>query len=110
MPKRMNDDDVMNYVYGKLFGDLDGIESHALFDENEGTKGMHEIEGTAMNAEPEEKGSGGVKMTIEPLMASVAETGKMSSGDDDKEDEDEKDRLKGIGGMSSLMAQLHGSR
>lgn len=105
MVKRMSDDDVMNYVYGKLFGDLDGIESHALFDED----GEHAVEGANANAEPESQGSGGVKVTIEPLMASVAEGEKMSSGDDEDEDEEE-DKLKGIGGMSPLMAQLHGGR
>lgn len=105
MVKRMNDDDVMNYVYGKLFGDLDGMESHAMFDEDEG--GLTPNDDVVKNAEPAEAGSGGVKITVEPLMASAAESSKLSSGDDDEEDED---KLKGIGGMSPLMAQLHGGR
>lgn len=102
MPKRMSDDDVMDYVYGKLFGDLDGIESHSLFDK----QGEGAVEGTAANAEPESHGAGGMKITIEPLMAAAQEGGK-ESDDDDDEDED---KLKGIGEMSPLMAQLHGKR
>lgn len=113
MVKKMSDDDVMNLVYGKLFGDLDGIESHALFENEEGSDGMHEIEGTAANAEPEMKGSGGVKVTIEPVMGATSEgskPGKPTMDDHDDDDDDEDDRLKGIGNMSPLMAQLHGSR
>ena len=101
MVKKMNDDDVMNYVYSKLFGDLDGIESHSLFDD----KGEGAAEGTAKNAEPESKESGGMKITIEPLMAAAQESAKPSSGDDDEEDE-----MDDIAGMSPLMAQLHGKR
>lgn len=102
MAKRMSDDDVMNFVYGKLFGDLDGIESHTLFDED----GEHAVEGTAPNAGPATHASGGVEISIKPLMAGAVEGGKP---EDDEEDEDE-DKLKGIGGMSPLMAQLHGDR
>lgn len=105
MAKRMSDDDVMNFVYSKLFGDLDGIESRSLFDEEPGK--MDAIEGTAANAEPESEESGGVKITVEPLMAATAEGDKLSSGDDEEEDED---KLRGIGQMSPLMAQLHGNR
>lgn len=100
--KRMNDDDVMNYVYGKIFGDLDGIESNALFDDED------PLQKNAPNAEPEMKGSGGVKITVEPVMAGVAETSKLSAGDD--EEEEDEDRLAGIGRMSPLMAQLHPDR
>ena len=105
MAKRMSDDDVMNYVYGKLFGDLDGIESHALFDEEPGKMGA--IEGEVENAKPESQSSGGVKVTIEPIMAAAQEGEKMTA---DEDDEDEEDKLKGIGQMSPLMAQLHGTR
>jgi hypothetical protein len=105
MVKRMNDDDVMNYVYGKLFGDLDHIEAGDMFDKDDADA----TESTKANAEPEMKGSGGIKVTIEPLMAGAQESSKPSSGDDDQEDEDE-DKLKGIADMSPLMAQLHGRR
>ena len=105
MAKRMSDDDVMDYVYGQLFGDLDHIESGHMFKEG----GEGDAEGTKPNASPEMKGAGGVKVTIEPLMAAAQESDKMSSGDDDQEDEEE-DKLKGIGGMSPLMASLHGNR
>ena len=76
MVKRMSDDDVQNYVYGKLFGDLDGIESHSLFDEG----GEGAVEGTAENAKPESTESGGMKITIEPLMMSATEGGRKTSG------------------------------
>lgn len=105
MAKRMNDDDIMEHVYRQLFGDLDGIESHSLFDKD----GENAVEGTASNAGPDMKGSGGMKITIEPLMASAAEGSKMSSGDDEDEEDDD-DKYKGLGGMSPLMAQLHGKR
>lgn len=105
MVKKMSDDDVMDYVYGKLFGDLDGIESHSLFDKD----GEHAVEGTADNAEPDSKSAGGMKITIEPLMAASAEGAKMSSGDD-KDEEEEEDKYKGLSGMSPLMAQMHGNR
>ena len=104
MAKRMNDDETMDYVYKRLFGDLDGIESHSLFDEDHAGA----TEGAVANAEPAAAGSGGVKITVEPLMAGAAESSKMSAGDD-KEEEDE-DKLHGISGMSPLMAQLHGQR
>lgn len=109
MVKRMSDDDVMNYVYGKLFGDLDGIESHALFDEDE--KGLTPNDDVVSNAEPASKSAGGMEITIRPLMADAQEGGKPEELDEeDDEDEDDEDRLKGIGGMSPLMAQLHGNR
>ena len=101
--KRMNDDDVMNYVYGKMFGDLDGIEAGTLFDDED------PIQKNAPNAEPQSKGSGGVKITVEPVMAGVAETSKLSAGDEDQEEEEDK-RLNGISRMSPLMAQLHPER
>ena len=103
MVKRMSDDDVMDYVYGKLFGDLDHIEADNMFDKDGAA-----TESAKPNAEPEMKGSGGIKVTIEPLMASASESSKESTGDDDEDDDE--DKLKGIGGMSPLMAQLHGER
>ena len=111
MVKRMSDDDVQNYVYSKMFGDLDGIEAHSLFDEDEGTAGMHEIEGTAENAEPASKESGGMKITIEPIMAGATEGEKPTNSaiEEDREDEED-DKYKGLSDMSPLMAQLHGPR
>ncbi len=106
MVKRMSDDDVQEYVYNKMFGDLDGIESHSLFDKG----GEDAVSGTADNAKPESSESGGVKITIEPLMKATAEGGKLSSGDDEEEEDETKDRLKGLSDMSPLMAQMHGKR
>lgn len=105
MAKRMSDDEIMDFAYKKLMGDLDGIESHALFDDS----GEGAVEGIADNAEPASEGSGGVKITVEPIMKAAEENGRMTDFDRDGEDEDE-DKLKGIGAMSPLMAQLHGSR
>ena len=101
--KRMSDDEVMDFVYGKLFGDLDNIEADNMFKKD----GEGDVEGMVSNAEPEMKGSGGVKVTIEPIMASTSEGSKPNKPTTDDEDED---KLKGIGGMSPLMAQLHGGR
>lgn len=108
MPKRMSDDEAMDFVYKKLLGDLDGIESHALFDDD----GEGAVEGTAANAMPDSKESGGMKITIEPLMKGAEEGDRETDTrrDGEEDDEDEDDKLKGIGGMSPLMAQLHGSR
>jgi hypothetical protein len=105
MVKRMSDEDVQNYVFNKMFGDLDRIESKSLFSDADSA-----VSGAADNAKPESSESGGVKITIEPLMRATAESGKLSSGDDDLEKKEDKDRLKGIGGMSSMMQQLHGKR
>jgi hypothetical protein len=106
MVRKMSDDEVMDFVHNKMFNDLDGLESSHLFDEG---KDEGDVEGTAPNAKPESSNSGGVKITIEPLMEAGRESGKPEAGDDDREDAEE-DRLKGIGGMSPLMAQLHGER
>lgn len=103
MAKRMSDDDVMNHVYGNIFGDLDGIESHKLFDEDD----MDTTEGAVDNALPASSESGGMKITIEPIMKGAEEGGKVT--DNSAEDEDE-DKLKGIADMSPLMARLHGGR
>jgi len=98
MVKRMSDDDVQEYVYNKMFGDLDRIESKSLFSDKDSA-----VAGIADNAKPESTETGGVKITIQPLMASAEEGGKPPL------DEDE-DRLKGIGGMSPMMERLHGKR
>lgn len=105
MPKRMSDDDVMNYVYSKLFGDLDGIEAHSLFDED----GEGAVEGETPNAEPETQSSGGVKITVEPLMGGAQESGKPSDTEIPGTD-DEEERSNRLASMSPLMAQLHGKR
>lgn len=112
MAKRMTDDEVQNYVYSKMFGDMDGIEAHSMFDES---PDEHVVEGTVENAEPASKESGGMKITIEPLMAAAQEGGKPSDtsivGEEhDEDDEDHEDKLKGIGKMSPMMSRLHGDR
>lgn len=108
MAKRMSDDDVQDYVYKKMFGDLDRIESDSMFKDSDSA-----VEGIADNAKPESQESGGMKITIEPLMRGSAEGGKLSSGDNDLDAEEDKDRKKGmmeISKMSPLMEQLHGKR
>lgn len=109
MAKRMSDDDVMNYVYTKVFGDLDGIEADNLF--NEKDPGWED--GTADQAEPEDDNSGGVSITVKPITKSseqgAKETDHSIDGEDDDEDQDGRG-LKGISKLSPLMAQLHGDR
>ena len=36
MARRMTDDEIMDYTYNKLFGDLDNIESGSMFSDKEG--------------------------------------------------------------------------
>lgn len=109
MAKRMSDDEVSNYVFSKMFGDLDGLEAQSLFDQDD--TGVED--GTAEKAEPESDNSGGIKITVEPLMKGAEESGRTTDTRRDgasSDDDEDKDKLKGIGGMSSLMSQLHGSR
>lgn len=95
--RRMNDDEVMDYAYNKLFGDLDGIRSAGMFNEDEDES---HLEG--MTPEAGKEGIAGIELTVKPIMKGAEEGGR--------EEEDEEDRLKGIGQVSPLMAQLHGER
>jgi len=106
--KKMSEDEAMEYAYKKLFNDLDNIESRTLFEEGDITPNDDVVKG----AMPESKASGGVKITVEPMMKGAEESGKVTDNrrDGDDEEQEDKDRLKGIGGMSPLMAHLHGSR
>jgi hypothetical protein len=106
MAKRLSDDEAMDMAYRKLFGDLDNIESRTLFD---GEK-MEETGHTAPNAKPESESSGGVTITVEPIMKAAEEGGKMTDFNTDGDEDNDDDKLKGIGEMSPLMAQLHGRR
>lgn len=105
MVRRLSDDEVMDSVYKQLFGDLDSIEGKTLFDSD--GKADDQI-GAAANAAPESEKSGGMEITIRPLMA-AAQEGERPTDKSEGEDEEE-DPLEGIGGMSPLMAQLHGNR
>lgn len=104
MVKRMSDDEVNSYVYSKMFGDLDKIEADTLFDKG----GMDAISGTADHAKPESEMSGGVTITVKPIMAAAQEGGKES--DIAIAGEEKEDKLKGIGSMSPMMSKLHGDR
>lgn len=106
MARRLTDDEIMDYSYNKLFGDLDGIRSGSMFSQDAGA-----VEGAAPNAGT--PGMGGVSIEVKPLMAGAAETGRPPEGgepDPETEEDDDDDKLKGIGRMSPLMEQLHGSR
>ncbi len=96
MKKPMDDDEAMDSAYNRLFGDLDGIRSGSMFGDK--------TEGEVPNA----AGMEGVSIEIKPLMAAAAEGEK--DDDLDGNQGDDEDRLKGIGRMSPLMAQLHGGR
>ena len=108
MAKRLSDDEIMDYTYNKLFGDLDGIRSGSMFSkEEEATQGVADNAGKA--------GMEGINITVKPLMAAAAESGRPPEGGEpapemEQEDEEKKDKLKGIGRMSPLMSQLHGER
>jgi len=107
MAKRMSDDEIMDYTYNKLFGDLDGIESGSMFSKKE-----EATQGAAPNAGT--PGMAGIELTIKPVMAGAAEGGRDPEGgkpeSENEEDDEKKDKLKGIGRMSPLMSQLHGER
>lgn len=102
MAKRLTDDEIMDYTYNKIFGDLDGIRSGSMFGQEES-----DVQGAAPNAGT--PGIEGIDITIKPKMAAAAENARPDDLDGNK-GEDEDDKLKGIGNMSPLMSQLHGSR
>lgn len=107
MAKRMTDEEVQDWTYNKLFGDLDGIRSGSMFDK-EGS-GLGAPQEPADNAG--EAGVSGIDISIKPVMKGAAESGRPpEGGEPSPEDEESNDRLKGIGKMSNLMSQLHGSR
>lgn len=100
MARKLSDDEIMDYTYNKVFGDLDGIRSGSMFsDEESATQGAAPNAGTP--------GMEGIDISITPRMAAAAEGGK---SDDLNNGGEEEDRLKGIGKMSPLMEQLHGER
>jgi hypothetical protein len=97
----MTDDEVMDYTYNKVFGDLDGIRSGQMFGKKES-----DTQGATPNAG--EPGMAGISLEIKPLMAAAAESGRPD--DLDGNNGEDEDKLKGIGRMSPLMSQLHGER
>lgn len=101
MAKRLTDDEIMDYTYNKIFGDLDGIRSGSMFSqEGSATQGVADNAGTP--------GMSGISMTIKPVMEGTAESGRSENSDEG--DDEEEDKLKGISKISPLMAQLHGER
>ncbi len=57
----------------------------------------------------------GINITVKPLMAAAAESGRppeggTPEGENEENDDDDEDKLKGISRMSPLMSQLHGQR
>lgn len=108
MVKRLTDEEVEDYTYNHLFGDLDGIRSGSMFD-NEG-------EGRGIQTNPASNagtpGIEGISLTLKPLMAGAAESGRDPEGGkpEGENEEEDKDKLKGISRMSPLMSQLHGER
>ncbi len=106
MAKKMSDDEIMDYTFDRVFGDLDGIRSGSMFnDQGEGKS-------TQTNPAPNAGTPGleGIDISIKPRMAGAAEGAKPDDLDGNLGKEEEEDRLKGIGRMSPLMAQLHGER
>lgn len=105
MAKKLTDDEIMDYTYNKLFGDLDGIRSGSMFGQ-EGD-GLGAPQETTDNAG--EAGVAGIDISIKPIMKGAAESGRPPEGGE-PESENEDDKLKGIGKMSPLMSQMHGDR
>lgn len=110
MARKMNDDEIMDYTYNKLFGDLDDIRSGSMFDD--------QGEGRGIQTNPAENagtpGMEGINITVKPLMAAAAESGRPPEGGEPAPEmadaEEDEDKLKGIGRLSPLMSQLHGAR
>ena len=105
MAKRLTDDEIMDYTYNKLFGDLDGIRSGTMFS-SEGS-GLGAPQDPPPNAGT--PGMEGINITLKPIMKAAAEGGRPPESEE-PESEEEEDSLKGIGKMSPLMSQLHGDR
>jgi hypothetical protein len=102
MAKRLSDDEIMDYTFNRVFGDLDGIRSGSMFSSEKDA-----AQGAAPNAGT--PGIEGIDISIKPKMAAAAENERPDDLDGNL-GEDEDDRLKGISKMSPLMAQLHGER
>ncbi len=103
MAKRLSDDEIMDYTFNRIFGDLDGIRSGGMFsDDEEATQGAAPNAGTP--------GLEGIDISITPRMAAAAENARPDDLDGNLGLDDKEDKLKGIGKMSPLMAQLHGDR
>lgn len=103
MAKRLTDDEIMDYTYNKVFGDLDGIRSGSMFSQEEsGTQGAAPNAGTP--------GIAGIDISVTPKMAAAAEGGRPDDLNGNAGHDEDEDKLKGIGKMSPLMAQLHGER
>lgn len=103
MARKLTDDEVMDFTYNKLFGDLDGIRSGSMFGEDES-----DIHGAAPNAGT--PGIAGIDISIVPKMAAAAEGGRPDDLDGNNGRDEDEDKLKGISKLSPLMAQLHGER
>jgi len=105
MAKRMSDDEIMDYTFNKVFGDLDGIRSGSMFD----SEGAGKSTQTDVADNAGTPGVAGIDISITPRMAAAAENEKPDDLDANVGEEKE-DKLKGISKMSPLMAQLHGER
>lgn len=105
MARRMSDDEIEDYTYNKLFGDLDDIESGSMFSSDKSA-----TQGAAPNAGT--PGIEGISLTLKPIMAAAAESGRDPEGGKPapETENDDDDKLKGIGKMSPLMERLHGGR
>lgn len=103
MARKLSDDEIEDYTYNKLFGDLDGIRSGSMFSKEESaTQGAADNAGTP--------GMAGISLEIKPLMQGAAESGREPEGGEPSPEDEENKRMKGIGKISPLMSQLHGDR
>lgn len=79
--KKMTDDEIMDFTYNKMFGDLDNIRSGMMFsDDGKATQGAASNAGTP--------GNSGIEISIKPLMAGAQEGARPSDTDEKEEDEE----------------------
>ena len=99
MARRLSDEEIEDFTYNKVFGELDKIESGSMFSKKESA-----TQGAAPNAGT--PGIEGIDISIKPRMAAAAESGRPPESGEPKPE----DKLKGIGKMSPLMESIHGDR
>lgn len=96
--KELEDDEIMDVAFQKLFGDLDGIRAGSPFEDE-------------MEAPMPEGTVQGVAVEIKPITSEGAGEPEPFEGKETPAEElEEEEHLKELVGMSPIMAQLHGKR
>jgi hypothetical protein len=82
--KSMSDNEAQDYAFKKLTGDLDGIESHSIFDETDEPSADTHKDGVRITAH-------GVDVTINPMNG--VQTKEMPKVEDEPEEDSELGKL-----------------